>query len=347
MSSTTGFASAVVEAADAFDANELYQKNGWTDGLPIVPPTEEAVARFLAAAKLSAADVIGVEPVRHRSISAEKVAIAAVMAGCLPEYLPVVVACFRAMCQPQYALHGSTASTGGSAPFIVVNGPIRRALGMNATHNVLGNGARANATIGRAVRLVMLNVLGGIPGQLDRSTLGHPAKFTFCVAEDEEDAGWPPLSVERGIPAGTSAVTVMQVESPHQVMNEWTTDPREILDTYVAAIRGNMLTYSIWEGNYAFVIPKQHREIFHAAGWAKRQIREYVFETARVKRSEWRTVGKAAVAGRKDEDKEYRALRSPDDLLVVAAGGPAGGFGAIIPPWYGKKSLAVTVAIDA
>ncbi len=341
------FASTVHEVDDAVQANELYQRNGWTDGLPIVPPTEDAVARFLGAAALEPADVIGVEPVRRRSITAEKIAIAAVMAGCLPEYMPVVVAIVRAMCEPQYALHGSTASTGGSAPFIVVNGPIRAALGMNATHNVLANACRANAAIGRSIRLILLNVLGGVPGQLDRSTLGHPGKFTFCIAEDEEDSPWLPLAVERGVPAGTSAVTALQVESPHQIMNEWTHDPKEILDTYVAAMRANMLTYSIWEGNYAFVIPKQHREIFAAARWTKQDVREYVFESARVKRSEWRTVGKAAVAGRKDEDKIYRALRSPDDLLVVAAGGPAGGFGAILPPWYGKKSLAVTVPVTA
>jgi hypothetical protein len=347
MSSTPNFASEVYEVADAVEANELYQRNGWTDGLPVVAPTEDAVTRFLAAAKLNPADVIGVEPVRRRRITAEKVAIAAVMAGCRPEYMPVVVAVMKAMCQPEYALHGSTASTGGSAPFIVVNGPIRLAIGMNATHNALANASRANATIGRSVRLILLNILGGIPGQLDRSTLGHPGKFTFCVAEDEEDSPWLPLSVERGVPAGTSAVTVLQVESPHQIMNEWTHDPKEILDTYAAAMRSNMLTYSIWEGNYAFVIPKQHREIFAAAGWTKQNIREYTFEAARVKRGEWRSVGKAAVAGRKDEDRIYRALRSPDDLLVVAAGGPAGGFGAILPPWYGKKSLAVTMPVAA
>ncbi len=346
MSNTEEFTSAVVEAADAFEANELYQANGWTDGLPIVPPTEAGVARFLAAARLKAADVIGVEPVRRRRITAEKVAIAALMAGCLPEYMPVVVAIVKAMCQPEFGLHGATASTGGSAPFIVVNGPIRTKLSMNATHNVLANGSRANATIGRSVRLFLLNVLGGIPGQLDRSTLGHPGKFTFCVAEDEEDSIWLPLSVERGVPAGTSAVTVMAVESPHQIMNEWTHDPKEILDSYAAAMRSNMLTYSIWAGNYAIVIPKQHREIFGEAGWAKQQIRDYVFEAARVKRSEWRTVGKASVAGRQDEDRVYCALRAPEDLLVIAAGGPAGGFGAVIPPWYGKKALAVTCAID-
>jgi hypothetical protein len=269
------------------------------------------------------------------------------MAGCLPEYMPVVAAVIRAMCEPQFGLHGCTASTGGSAPLIVVNGPVRTEIGMNSTHNALANASRANATIGRAVRLFILNVLGGIPGQLDRSTLGHPGKFTFCIAEDEEDSAWLPLSVERGIALGTSAVTVLAVESPHQIMNEWTHDPREILDTYSAAIRSNMLTYSIWEGNYAMVVAKQHRQIFAAASWTKQNIREYMFEAAQVARREWRTVGKAAVAGRKDEERMYRALRSPDDLLVIAAGGPAGGFGAIAPPWYGKKSLAVTAAIGA
>lgn len=340
-------ASASYEVADAYEANEMFQRNGWTDGLPIVPPTEAGVLRFLEAAGLGASDVVGMETVRRRSITAEKIAIAALMAGCLPEYMPVVVAVVKAMCEPRFCLHGSTASTGGSAPFIVVNGPIRNALAMNATHNVFANASRANATIGRSVRLFLLNVLGGIPGQLDRSTLGHPGKFTFCIAEDEEDSPWTPLAEERGVPAGTSAVTVMAVESPHQVMNEWTHDPKEILDTYAAAIRANMLTYSIWEGNYALVVPSQHRQVFAAAGWSKSDIRGYVFETARVKRREWRAVGKAAVAGRKDEDREYCALRGPDDLLVVAAGGPAGGFGAVIPPWYGKKSLAVTAPIAA
>jgi hypothetical protein len=337
--------SAAYEVADSYEANELFQRNGWTDGLPIVPPTEELVRRFLGAAALDAGDVIGVEPVRRRRITAEKTAIAAVMAGCLPEYMPVVKALVRAVCEPAYGLHGCTASTGGSAPFVVVNGPVRREIGLNATHNVLANGSRANATIGRALRLLIINVLGGIPGRLDRSTLGHPGKFTFCVAEDEEDSPWAPLAAERGAPAGASAVTVLAAESPHQVMNEWTSDPREILDTYAAAIRANMLTYSIWAGNYALVIAKQQRDTITAAGWRKADIREYVFQTARVRRGEWRTVGKSAVAARKDEDSVYTALRSPDDLLIVAAGGPAGGFGVVVPPWYGAKSLAVTKTI--
>jgi hypothetical protein len=303
------------------------------------------VRGFLEGVGLPADSVVGVEPVRRRRITAEKVAIAAVMAGCLPEYLPVVVAIVKAMCEPELGFHGVTASTGGSAPFVVVNGPVRRALGMNATHNVFANGSRPNATIGRALRLLIINVLGGIPGQLDRSTLGHPGKFTFCVAEDEEDSPWLPLATERGISPGASAVTVLSVASPHQIMNEWTHDPREIAETYAAAIRANMLTYSIWAGNYAIVVPKQQRQIFAEAGWTKRDLRECLHERARVTRREWRAVGKSAVAPRKDEDAVYTALRSPDDLLVIAAGGPAGGFGAILPPWYGKKSLAVTKGI--
>jgi hypothetical protein len=334
------------EFADALEANEIFQERGWTDGLPIVPPTEDAVRRFLAAGALAPGAIVGVEPVRRRRITAEKLAISSVMAGCRPDYMPVVVALVRAMCEPEFGLHGCTASTGGSAPFAVVNGPIRRDLAMNATHNALANGGRANAAIGRALRLLIINVLGGVPGRLDRSTLGHPGKFTFCVAEDEEDSPWLPLATERGVPPGMSAVTVLAAESPHQVMNEWTREPREILETYAAAIRANMLTYSIWAGNYAIVIAKQQRDTIAAAGWSKRDVREYVFESARVRRAEWRTVGKAAVAARQDEDRVYTALRSPDDLLVVAAGGPAGGFGAVVPPWYGTKALAVTRVIE-
>ncbi len=339
--------SATYDLDDALEANEFYQDQGWTDGLPIVPPTEARVAACLDAASLAPGDVIGVELVRQRPITAEKVAVNAVMAGCLPVYMPVVVAVLRAMCQEPFNLHGSTASTGGSAQLIMVNGPIRTAIGMNATHNVLGNGSRANATIGRAVRLILINVLGCVPGQLDRSTLGHPGKFTFCIAEDEEESPWIPLAQERGLPPGVSGVTVLACEAPRQVMNEWTHDPEEILQTFAAEMRHNMLTYSVWSGNYALILPKQLRELIVAAGWNKQDIREYIYRSARLLRREWATVGKANIVNRSGgPNQEFSALRTPDDLLVIAAGGPAGGFGAIIPPWLGSKALAVTQAID-
>ena len=340
--------STIYDMADAFEVNELYQQRGWTDGLPIVPPTEERVFACLEAAGLVPGDIVGIERVRQRPLTAEKVAANAVMAGCLPAYTPVVVAILRAMCQEPFNLHGSSASTGGSAPFIVVNGPMRTAIGMNATHNVLANGNRANASIGRALRLVLINVLGYIPGQLDRSTLGHSGKFTFCIAEDEEDSHWTPLAQERGVRAGISAVTVLASEAPRQVMNEWTHNPEEILATFAAEMRHNMLTYSVWSGNYGLIIPKQLRELLVAAGWQKQEVREYMFRAARVFRRDWATVGKANIVHRSGgPDQEFTALRSPDDLLVVAAGGPAGGFGAVIPPWLGSRSRAVTQAIDS
>lgn len=343
--SEIALSSNVLEVEDAIAANELYQRNGWTDGLPIVPPTEARVLEFVAAMGLAPQDTIGTEPVRRRRLTAEKIGIAAVMAGCLPEYMPVVRAIVEAMCEPQFGLHGSTCSTGGAAPMIIVNGPIRKEIGMNATHNALANASRANASIGRTVRLMLLNVLGGIPGQLDRATFGHPGKFTLCVAEDEEDSQWIPLAQERGVPAEKSAVTLMSVESPHQIMNEWTHDPKELCDTYSSAVKSNMLEYSIWPGNYAMIVSKQHRDVFNAAGWTKQNIREYMAERCQVVRKQWRDVGKGAIAGRKDENMVYYALPTPEHLLVVAAGGPAGGFGVVAPPWFGVQSTAVTVAV--
>jgi hypothetical protein len=310
-----------------------------------VPPTEERVRAALAAAALAPEATVGVEPVRQLAISAEKVAISAVMAGCLPAYLPVVIAAVEAMCDESYLLHGSAASTGGSAPLIVVNGPIRTAIGMHAGHDALGNGSRANATIGRAIRLFLITMLGCVPGELDKSTLGHPGKYSYCLAEDEEDSPWTPLAQERGIPPGASAVTVLAAEAPRQILNEWTEDPEEILETFAAELRANMLNYSIWPGNYVIVIPKQLRDRIVAAGWSKADVRAYLFRSARVRRRDWRIAGKRALVERGDEDQEFAAFRTPDDALIVAAGGPAGGFGAVIPPWLGNRGYAVTKSI--
>jgi hypothetical protein len=331
-----------IAVADADAANELFQANGWTDGLPVVAPTEARVRTAIDAAGVAPEDIVGVETVRGLPITAEKVAVNAVMAGCLPEYLPVVLATIEAMCDEAYLLHGSSASTGGSAPLLIVNGPVRARLGMHSGHNALANGARANATVGRAIRLVQINLLACIPGEMDKSTLGHPGKYTFCIAEDEEGSPWTPVAQERGVPPGRSAVTVLACGSPRQVMNEWTDDPEKLAETFAAEIRSNMLGYSIWPGNYVIVVPRQLREVFIGAGWSKRELRDYIFRSARVRRRDWRTYGKGSLTDRGDANQEYTALRCPDDLIVVAAGGPAGGFGAVIPPWLGNRSQAVT-----
>jgi hypothetical protein len=337
-------ASRIYDVADIHAVQELYHANGWTDGLPIVPPTADAVQACLDWAMTPPDMLIGIEPVRAAPITAEKLAINAVMAGCLPMHFPVVLTAVAAMLQEAFLLHGATASTGGCAVLVVLNGAIRRELGAAGSFNALGNSDRATAVIGRAIRLVLINILEVRPGGIDRSTIGHPGKFSYCVAEDEEDSAWLPLHVQRGLPAEVSAVTVMAAGAPRQIMNEWTTEPREILETFAAEMRANLRHYSIWGGNYALVIPKQLRDHLVAAGWSKTDIAAFIHERARIRRREWAEVGKGAVV-RDRGDTEYAALGAPEDLLVIAAGGPAGGFGAVIPPWLGPKSRAVTLPV--
>ncbi len=331
---------------DIQSAQEFYHSRHWTDGLPVVPPTPEAVQACLDWAMMPPDHLVGVEPVRQRAITAEKLAVNAVMAGCLPMHFPVVVAAFTAMLQEPFLMHGATASTGGCAVLIVINGPVRGELGMDGTFNALGSSDRATTVIGRAIRLILGNLLDVRPGAVDRSTLGHPGKISYCIPEDEENTTWLPLAEERGVPKFASAVTVFASGGPRQIMNEWTTEPEEILDTFAAEIRACMRHYSIWPGNYAIVVPPQLRAHFEKAGWSKADVRQYIFEKARIRRKEWADCGKGAVVGDRGE-REYAALSAPDDLLVIAAGGPAGGFGAVIPPWFGNKSKAVTMAIGA
>ena len=338
--------SRVLEVEDIMSMQELYHSRGWTDGMPIVPPTADAVSACLDWALMSPHQLIGVEPVRGRAITAEKVAISAVMAGCLPMHFPLVATAWAALLQPDFLLHGATASTGGCGIFMVVNGTIRAEIGASGGFNALGASDRATTAIGRAIRLGLINILDVRPGGIDRSTLGHPGKISFCIAEDEEGTSWMPLANQRDIPLSASAVTVMAAGAPRQVMNEWTTEPEEILETYAAEIRANMRHYSIWPGNYALVIAPQHRAPLEAAGWSKACIAQFIFERARVHRRDWAEVGKTAVV-RDRGDTEYQALDSPADLLVIAAGGPAGGFGAVIPPWLGPKSRAVSAAVGA
>ncbi len=341
-----GLASKRHTVEDVVQAQEFFHSRGWSDGLPVVPPTAAAVEACLEWAMLPPEHLVGIEPVRERPITAEKLAVNAVMAGCLPMHFPVVVAAFTAMLQEPFMLHGPTASTGGCAILIVINGPVRDELGMSGSFNALAGSDRATTVIGRAIRLVIYNLLDARPGDVDRSTLGHPGKFSYCIAEDEGNSPWSPLAADFGVPDGASAVTVMAAGAPRQIMNEWTTEPERILDTFVAEMRANMRHYSIWPGNYAIIVPPQLRSHFEDAGWSKADIRNYVHATAKIRRGEWHECGKGAVVGDRGE-REYGALSKPEDLLVIAAGGPAGGFGAIIPPWYGNKSHAVTIAIGA
>lgn len=338
--------SSTVEIRSAEQLQEFVVEQGWSDGLPIVPPTEEAVSDMLQWAGVQPDHLLGIEPVRGVAITAEKIAINAIMAGCSNVHFPIVVSAWDAMLRQEFLLHGATSSTGGTAVLTILNGPILEEIGASGSFSALGGNCHATLVIGRAIRLTLINLLGLKPGTIDRSTLGHPGKISYCVAEDEAGTSWQSVAECRGVPGNMSAVTVLAAGSPRQIMNEWTTVPEEILDTYVAEIKANMLNYSIWGGNYVLVMPKQHRTHMESAGWSKQDIQAYVCSNAKVHRADWAKVGKGAVVEDKG-DVEYAAIPTPDHLMVLAAGGPAGGFGAIIPPWLGLKSQAVTVPIGA
>ena len=327
------------------DAVELCYTKGWTDGLPVVPPTEEKVLRFLEVANRHPSDIIGVEPVRGRVITAEKVAINAVMAGCRPEYMPVVIAAVECMVQPEYNLHGSSASTGGSAPLIVVNGPVRDRLGFASGHNIFGPGPdrRANATVGRALRLLLINVLENHLGVLDRSTLGHPGKYTYCIAEDEENSPWEPLHVERGFRLESSTVTLFTSLGPTQLEQRPAGTPQALL----TAVVDSMFGFGQGHGELLLMVSQEHGGFFRDAGWSKAQVREFVHERARRTAQEWASVYKAEVPLPGAENEMIPVLKSPESLILLAGGGSGGPWSALIPRWTkGVGSFSVSREID-
>ena len=234
------------QAVDPLAAIEFCYQQGWTDGLPVVPPSEERVAAFLGYLGRERDEVLGGVPERRRTVTVEQVVANAVMAGCLPDYAPVVVAAVEAMLQPTFNLVGPSASLGGSAILVIVNGPVVDELQINSRNNLFGAGNRANATIGRAVRLVLMNTCGAIPGLFDRSCLGHPGKYTYCIAENAADSPWLPLHAERGFSPTDNAVTVFACEGPRQVRNSITPTPEGVLTTIADAMSslGTSLTTS-------------------------------------------------------------------------------------------------------
>src|SRR5512132_1786762 len=234
---------------------ELCFEKGWSDGRPVVPPTEPAVRAMLAAARLEP-DAQGADPApRAVSITAEKVAINAVMAGCKPEYMPVVVAAVEGIADPRWGYHGPATSTGGAGVLMIVNGPIGRRLDFNSGDNLFGPGWRANATVGRAVRLIMRNVIGTLPGKLDRGTVGHPGRYSYVIAENEAESPWIPLHAERGCQPGQSAVTVMAAMAPQQVYNQLSNTAAGVLDTFCDTMKNPGM---VGQPHYCLVIAGEH-----------------------------------------------------------------------------------------
>jgi hypothetical protein len=335
-----------VEAADPLAAIETYFEKGWTDGLPIVPPTEEKIWAMLDTMGKQPEDILGEIPARARTITAEKLAINAVLAGCLPIYAPVLLAAVEALCDPLFSVHGPTASTSGMGILTIVNGPIASQIGMNAGENLFGPGWRANATIGRALRLLLRNVCGAVPGVLDRSCFGHPGKFTYCIAEDETHSPWTPLHAERGIPLEESAVTLFAGESPHQVANQLASDPEAILSTIAdVMVAGGRLSLSGQQ--FVVIIAGEHRRRLIEHGWTKKDVRGWLHEHAVRSEEDLARAGRLPSAETATQAaRKYPAVNDPDDILVVAAGGEAGGYSVVIPGWSGRlHSQAITKMI--
>ena len=332
-----------IEVADQSAAAELFLQRGWTDGLPIVAPTPDLVGDFVASVGREPAEVLGEIPEQNRSITVEKLAVNAVMAGCRPEYMSLLVATVRALTRAPFNLHSTTVS-GATAPLLVVSGPVVAKVGLNSGFSVFGPGHHANATIGRAVRLLLQNVCGGLPGVIDKATFGHPGKFSYCIAESQTHNPWDPVHSDRGVAPDGSAVTVFAGESPIFARNDWSDQPEPIMATIADA----MLPSHFTGGGVVVVLGPLHAAAMARAGMSKADVRQGLFRLARRSLTELRRAGRLAAEPSPDDDSTYRTVvPTPEDILVVVAGGHLYGYSAVVPSWVGgHESVAVTEALD-
>jgi hypothetical protein len=328
----SGLGSRRVELADLEDDHEAMFDRGWTDGLPVVPPTPERVLRMLRGTTRDPQDVVAVVPPDLVECTVEKVAVNAVMAGCLPEHLPVVLAALEAACTEEFALHGLLATTYFSGPMIVVNGPITRRIGMNSGVNALGQGNRANATIGRALQLVVRNVGGGRPGEIDRATLGNPGKLTFCFAEREEGSPFAPLAADRGVPG--DAVTLFAGSGVQPVVDQLSRTPESLARTFAACLRVNGHPKLPMAFDAVLVVSPEHGRVFREAGWDRARLLDELGGLLTLPSDELLR-GAAGIAEGIPEHLAGIELPKfrPGGLLVVHAGGDAGLFSAVVGGW--------------
>jgi hypothetical protein len=307
--------------------NEKLYKRGATDGLPVYPPTRDRVDEMLGGTDRPADDVVGVIPPKYGNASVEKIAINAVMAGCEPEYMPVLTAAVEAMTEDPFNLYGINATTHPVAPLIVVNGPIVEDLNLNYGYNVFGQGWKANSTIGRAVRLLLMNVGGGQPGEMDRATHGQPGKFSFCIAENERKSPWDPFHVSRGFDEDESTVTAMAVEAPHEINDHVSQSADGVLTVTsdVLATIGN--NNCLGRGEIAVVVGPEHADTIERDGYTREEVQRYLYDHARNKMSKIRQAGMYQMSESLDrfdvanDDALIPLVHEPSDIHVIVAGG--------------------------
>jgi hypothetical protein len=330
----TGLRSRRIAIGADEDEQEAMHERGWSDGLPLVPPTEERVLKMLDGTSRDPQEVIGLIPPTLAPATIEKIAINAVMAGCKPEYLPVVLAAVEAALEEGFAMHGVLATTMFVGPVVVVNGPIRRRIGMNAKGNVLGQGNRANAAIGRALQLVIRNIGGGRPQEVDRATLGNPGKYTYCFAEDEEDSCWEPLSVERGFAPGQSTVTVFAGFGLQGMVDQKSREPESLARSFAASLKAIHNVKLAPSCDALLVICPEHERTFRSAGWSKARLYEELYKLCEIPGEELIAGAKGIAEGGPPSlaGKTVNKFR-PGGLMIVRAGGGAGMFSGIIGGW--------------
>jgi hypothetical protein len=327
----TGLTSRRIELGDDEDVEEAIFARGWSDGLPLVPPTEERVLRMLDGTGRDPQEVLGLVPPALAAATVEKIAINAVMAGCKPEYLPVVLAAVEAVLDESFAMHGVLATTMFAGPVVIVNGPIRRQIGMNSKGNALGQGNRANSSIGRALQLVIRNIGEGRPQEVDRATLGNPGKLSYCFAEDEEGSCWEPLSVERGLRPGVSAVTVFAGFGLQGVVDQKSRDPESLARSMAASLKAVHSVKLAPARDAVLVVCPEHERTFRNAGWSKARLYEELYRLCEIPGEELVAGAKGIAEGGPPSlaGKTVNKFR-PGGLLVVRAGGEAGMFSGII-----------------
>jgi hypothetical protein len=333
----------VFDSAEA--VNSLFFERGWTDGLPIIPPTEEAVERMLAAVNREPGEVVATMPPSWGEATVEKIAINAVMAGCLPDYMSLVITAVAAMCEQQVNLKSIQPTTHPVAPLLIVNGPIVKKLNINSKSGAFGPGWRSNATIGRAIRLMLMNIGGAFPGKTDMSCQGQPSKYIFCIAENEKDSPWEPLHVERGFDAATSTVSVVGVENPHNINDHDALTAEEVLSTVAGTmatlgnnhVRGLISGY----GDAVVALGPEHAATIAKSGFSKSDVRDFLYERARIPRKAFYERTREKNYPGMDENALIPPTAEKENLIVIVVGGP-GKHSSYLP---GHTSHLVTKAI--
>ena len=323
-----------IQLADLEDDAEGCYERGWSDGLPVIPPTRVRVIRMLKGTDRSPGEIIGNIPPDNAPCTIEKVAINAVLAGCKPEYFPIVLASVQAALQDKFCMHGLLCTTYFSGPVMIVNGPVVQQVGLNNGINSLGQGSRANATIGRALQLLIRNVGGGVPGGIDRAVMGNPGKYTFCFAEDESDADWSTLAQDRGFERSESVINLFAGEGLQPIVDQKSRDPDSLARNMAASLRAVVNTKLYGVADAVLVVCPEHRRVFREGGWNKDDLKNALYDNLMTPGSELILGAQGIAEGmpEKFEDKVIGKFRD-DGLHITSTGSKAGMFSAIISGW--------------